>query len=425
MIDLAILREKPELVADMLAKRRVKLDLEEILTVDKRRRELITKTQELKRERNVISERIAQAKKKGEDARKEIQRMREVSDKIAKADETIAEIEKDFLQLVAKIPNFFHETVPIGNDGMDNVEVETWGEHRKFDFKPLSQEELVVKDNLADLERAAKVAGSRFYYLRGDIVRLNFAILRFGLDYLKQRGYTLIQPPYMLRRDAISGAIIISDFEDVIYKIENEDLYLIGTAEHALAAMHMGEIFTSQELPKRYCGISPCFRKEAGAHGKDTKGVFRVHQFEKVEQFVFCRPEDSWREHETLLRNTKEFFQLLELPYRVVLLCTGDLGKVSAKTYDIECWFPGQDRYREVVSCSNCTDFQARSLSVKYRQKPHEEAKFVHTLNSTLVANPRAILAIMENNQERDGSFTIPKALVTYMGGQDRIVPEA
>jgi seryl-tRNA synthetase len=222
----------------------------------------------------------------------------------------------------------------------------------------------------------------------------------------------------MLKREAIEGTIIISDFEDVIYKIEGEDLYLIGTAEHAIAAMHMDEVLDGLLLPLRYGGISPCFRKEAGAHGRDTKGIFRVHQFEKVEQFVFCKPEDSWREHEMLIRNAEEFFQSLEIPYRVVLLCSGDLGKTSAKTYDLEAWFPAQNTYREVVSCSNCLDYQARRLRIKYRDKPNEESRFVHTLNSTLVATERALIAIMENHQNEDSSINIPKVLRPYFGDE-------
>ena len=233
----------------------------------------------------------------------------------------------------------------------------------------------------------------------------------------------LIQPPYMLNRAAIGGSIILHDFEDVIYKIEGEDLHLIGTSEHAIAAMHMNEIFDGDVLPLRYAGVSPCFRKEAGAHGRDMKGIFRVHQFEKIEQFIFSRPEDSWNHLEEMIRNAQDFFQALEIPFRVVALCGGELGKVSAKTYDMEAWFPGQNKYREVVSCSNCTDYQARGLLVKYRAKPHEPSQFVHTLNSTLTATERTLVALMENHQQEDGSIVIPKALRPYASGLEAIRP--
>jgi seryl-tRNA synthetase len=261
------------------------------------------------------------------------------------------------------------------------------------------------------------VAGARFYFLLGDMVRLNYALINFALDFLKNKGYTPVQPPYLLRREAIEGAVILSDFEDVIYKIEDEDLYLIATSEHALASMHMNEVLEGAKLPLRYCGISPCFRKEAGAHGRDTKGIFRVHQFEKVEQFIFSRPEDSWSELEGMISNAEEFFRLLALPFRVVTLCTGDLGKVAAKTYDLEAWLPGQEKYREMVSCSNCTDYQARTLNIKFRDKPHEEAEFTYTLNSTLVATERTLIAILENHQQADGTIRIPEHLRPYMGG--------
>jgi seryl-tRNA synthetase len=278
---------------------------------------------------------------------------------------------------------------------------------------------------LIDLERAAKVAGARFYYLRGDLVKLNYALLKFALDFIGEKGYTLIQPPYFLRRDAIGGAVALSDFEDVIYKIQDEDLYLLPTSEHALLAQHMDEILDGKTLPLRYSGISPCFRKEAGAHGRDTKGIFRIHQFEKVEQFVFSKPDESWAEHEKMIQNAEELFQLLNLPYRVVNVCTGDLGTVAAKKYDLEVWLPGQGNYRELVSCSNCTTYQAVRSKIRFRDKPDEPTKWVHTLNSTLVASERALIAIMENYQTQDDSILIPQVLQPYMGDATSIRPAA
>jgi seryl-tRNA synthetase len=247
--------------------------------------------------------------------------------------------------------------------------------------------------------------------------------VNFALDFLSDNGYTLVQPPYMIRQEPMSGAVIVGDFQDVIYKVEGEDLYMIGTSEHAIAGMHMDEILDGKKLPIRYAGYSPCFRKEAGAHGKDMKGIFRVHQFEKVEQFVYCRPEDSWKEHERMLALSEEFFKKLGIPHRVMLLCSGDTGKVSAKTYDIEAWMAGQNAYREIVSCSNCVDYQARRLGIRFRDRTNEETRLVHTLNSTLVATERTMVAILENYQTYKETVQVPEALQKYMGGVKEIKP--
>jgi seryl-tRNA synthetase len=303
------------------------------------------------------------------------------------------------------------------------VELKRWGKTPMFNFSPKDHIDLAIGLKLIDLERAAKVAGARFYYLRGDLVKLNYALLKFALDFIEKKGYTLIQPPYFLRREAIGGAVALSDFEDVIYKIQDEDLYLLPTSEHALLAQHMGEIIDGKALPIRYGGISPCFRKEAGAHGRDTKGIFRIHQFEKVEQFVFCKPDSSWNEHEKMIRNAEELFQMLKIPYRVVNVCTGDLGIVAAKKYDLEAWLPGQGAYREVVSCSNCTTYQAVRSKIRFREKPDEPTLWVHTLNSTLLASERALIAVMENYQTQNGSVMIPEVLQSYMGGATEIRP--
>ena len=274
---------------------------------------------------------------------------------------------------------------------------------------------------MVDLERAAKVAGARFYYLKNDLVRLNQSLIHFALDFLSEKEYSLIQPPYMINKKSMEGAIIADDFQEVIYKVEDEDLYMIGTSEHAMAAMHQNEIIEGKDLPIRYAGVSPCFRKEAGAHGRDQKGIFRVHQFDKIEQFVFSRPEDSWDEHEKMLKIAEDFYKELELPHRVMLLSTGDMGKVSAKTYDIEAWMAGQNAYREIVSCSNCMDFQSRRLKIRFRDKTNEETKYLHTLNSTLIATSRVLVSIMENFQTKDGHIKIPYVLQRYMGNQKEI----
>ncbi|HZY47470.1 MAG TPA: serine--tRNA ligase, partial [Candidatus Bathyarchaeia archaeon] len=323
--------------------------------------------------------------------------------------------------ILLSLPNIAHESVPFGKDESDNVEVRKWGAIPRFEFKPLDHIDLGLKLDLIDIEKAGQVAGARFYYLRQDLVRLNHALISYGLDFVAKKGFQLYQPPYFLRRDVIAGAVSLADFEDTIYKVEGEDLYLIPTAEHALLALHFDDIIDEPRLPLHYAGISPCFRKEAGAHGRDTKGIFRVHQFEKVEMFIFSEPGESWRLHEELIQNVEEFFQSLRIPYRIVNVCTGDLGTVAAKKYDLEGWLPGQGKYRELASCSNCTSYQAVRSRVRYREKPNLPTQYVHTLNSTLVATERAMVAIMENNQTRNGTILIPQVLQGYMNGQREI----
>ncbi len=423
MLDMAFVRSNPEIIRDMLRKRHMEYPLDHLLSLDEKRRSLITKVQELKQRRNTVSSEIAEAKRKGVDAESKIKEMKSISQQITNRDVEIREAEQQVSSLLADLPNIPDKSVPEGVGEADNVEIRRWSEPPRFGFEPKDHIDLAARLDLVDIERAAKVAGARFYFLKRDLARLNYALIRFGLDLLADRGFVLIQPPYMLNRAAIGGSIILHDFEDVIYKIEGEDLYLIGTSEHAIAAMHMNEIFNGEDLPLRYAGVSPCFRKEAGAHGRDMKGIFRVHQFEKIEQFIYSRPEDSWNHLEEMIGNAETLFQALEIPYRVVALCDGELGKVSAKTYDLEAWFPGQNRYREVVSCSNCTDYQARGLLVKYRAKPHEPSQFVHTLNSTLTATERTLVALMENHQQEDGSIVIPKALRPYASGLESIRP--
>ena len=421
MLDAKIIRDQPEIIKEMLAKRQIKFPFDELLDLDKKRRSLITEAQELKHKRNVVSEQIALKKKLGEDAPNAINEMKLIADRISALDAEIDSAEKKYHELMLMLPNLIHESVPEGKDENDNIEVRRWGEPRKFGFKAKDHIDLGLSLDLIDLDRAAKISGARFYFLKGYLVKMNHALIQFALDFLRRKNYTLIQTPYMINRKAMEGAVMVSDFGDVIYKIEDDDLYMIGTSEHAIVAMHMDEIFDAKQLSIRYAGVSPCFRKEAGAHGRDTKGIFRVHQFEKVEQLVFAKPEDSWAEHERMIQNAEEFFKLLGIPYRVVLLCTADLGKISAKTYDLEAWMPGQNAYREVVSCSNCLDYQARRLGVKYRDKPNEESKFVHTINSTLVATERTLVAILENYQTEKGTVMVPDVLQPYMDGMKEI----
>ena len=395
--------------------------IDELIMLHRLRGELITKTQMLRRQKNLLSETIASKKKSKQDATFELGEMKQVSALLDQTESEATQIEVKFNQLMMTLPNLLHETVPVGKDEKDNVVVRQHGEIMRPSFNPKDHIDLATTLDLLDLNRAAKVSGARFYFLKNELVKMNQALINFALDFLLERNYTLIQPPYMIRKEPMVGSVILNDFEDVIYKIEDEDLYMIGTSEHAIAGMHMDEILEGIKLPIRYAGFSSCFRKEAGAHGRDMKGIFRVHQFEKVEQFIYCRPEESWREHERMLALSEEFFKQLGIPYRVVLLCSGDMGKISAKTYDIEAWMAGQNAYREIVSCSNCLDYQARRLGIRFRDKTNEDTRLVHTLNSTLVATERTMVAILENFQTEKGSVEVPKVLQKYMGGLTEI----
>ena len=426
MLDPRILKENPESIRDMLKKRNMTdFPLDDLIMLHKRRGELIIKTQELRRKKNLLSETVASKKKSKEDASFELAEMKQVSIVIDQTESEAIQIEEKFNQLIMALPNLLNEGVPVGKDEEENVVVRQNGRTIRPNFSPKDHIDLATSLDLIDLGRAAKVSGSRFYFLKNELVKMNQALANFALDFLSDHNYTLIQPPYMIRREPMVGSVILNDFEDVIYKIEGEDLYMIGTSEHAIASMHMDEILEGIKLPIRYAGFSSCFRKEAGAHGRDMKGIFRVHQFEKAEQFIFCRPEESWREHERMLALSEEFFKQLGIPYRVMLLCSGDTGKISAKTYDIEAWMAGQNAYREVVSCSNCLDYQARRLRIRFRDKTNEETRLVHTLNSTLVATERTMVAIVENFQTPRRTVEVPKVLQKYMGGLEEIRAEA
>jgi seryl-tRNA synthetase len=416
MLDPKIIKENPGIIRDMLKARAIEFDLDELINSDQKRREFILKTDELRKEKNHVAVEISQKKKAGQDISSILTEMKKISDELAKLEFLQIEIEKKYSDLILTIPNLIHESVPIGKDATTNKEIKKWGKIPEFDFKINDHVDISENLDLVDLERAAKVAGARFYFLKNDLVQLNQSIIHYALDFLVGKKYSLVQPPYMINRKSMEGAIIADDFDEVIYKIENEDLYMIGTSEHAMAAMHSGEIIEGKDLPLRYAGISTCFRKEAGAHGRDQKGIFRVHQFDKIEQFIFARPEESWKEHERMLVVAEEFYQNLEIPYKVMLLSSGDMGKISAKTYDIEAWMAGQNAYREIVSCSNCLDYQARRLKIRFRDKTNEETQYLHTLNSTLVATSRILVSIMENFQTKDGHIIIPKVLQKYMG---------
>ena len=443
MIDSKILKENPNLIKEMLVKRNIKFPIDDLFRLDKNRRQLIIELQNLYHKKNIIAKEIALKRKSSIQTDNQIQEMSHISEEIKILEAKSKINDEKYNKLLYNIPNFFHESIPVGVDEKDNKIIKVFNKNRLLNniytedqHKLLSQKstnnnytdqhiknhiEISYDLDLLDLERAGKIAGSRFFILKNDIVRLGLALTNFAVDYLMEREYTVIQPPYMIKKEAMEGAVILSDFEETIYKIDGEDLYMIGTSEHPLASMHMNEILDGKKLPLRYAGISPCFRKEAGAHGKDMKGIFRVHQFEKVEQFVFVDPNESWKEHDRLLETTEKFYEILEIPFRTIILCSGDLGKVSAKTYDIEAWFPAQNAYREICSCSNCTDYQSRSLKIRFRNNPNEETVLVHTLNSTLVAIQRTMVAIIENYQTPKGTIKIPSALQKYMNNKEEI----
>ncbi|MBA3977665.1 MAG: serine--tRNA ligase [Nitrosopumilus sp.] len=444
MIDSKILKENPNSIREMLSKRNMEFHLDDIFNLDKNRRNSIIELQNTNHKKNLIAKEIAVKRKNNMETSDQIQEMNKIGEKIKALEKENREIEEKYKKLLHNIPNFFHDSIPIGKDESANKIIKVFNKNTlsdnldikyghtassKGDSNDKANASTQIKNHidisneldLLDLERAGKIAGARFYFLKNDLVKLGLALTNFAIDYLIERDYEIIQPPYMIKKEAMEGAVILSDFEETIYKIENEDLYMIGTSEHPLASMHMNEILEGKRLPLRYAGISPCFRKEAGAHGKDMKGIFRVHQFDKVEQFVFSRPSESWKEHERLLETTEEFYKILDIPFRTIVLCTGDLGKVSAKTYDIEAWFPAQNSYREICSCSNCTDYQSRSLKIRFRNNPNEETTLVHTLNSTLVAIQRTMVAIIENYQTREGTIRIPLALQKYMNNKEEI----
>lgn len=426
MLDINLVRNNPEIIREDLKKRgdmEKLVRVDQLLELDKLRRESITRANDLKHRRNKASQELGRLKKQGEDISSLIKEIKDIPLEIKDLDETIRETQEKMNSILMRMPNILHESVPAGDDESGNLVVKEWGGKGDPGFTPRDHIDLGLSLDLFDTDRAAKTSGSRFYYLKNELARLNHALINFALDFIMEKGFTLMQPPYMLRRAAEEASTDLADFEDVIYKIQDEDLYLIPTSEHTLLAYHMGEIIDTGSLPLLYAGISPCFRKEAGAHGRDTKGIFRVHQFEKVEMFIYCNEDDSWGWHEKMISYAEEIYQKLDIPYRVVNICTGDIGTVAAKKYDLEAWMPGQGNYREVVSCSNCTDYQGRRANIRYRDNPGDPTKAVHTLNSTLVATERTLVAIMENHQKEDGSIRIPSVLVPYMNGRGYIKP--
>lgn len=422
MLDINLIRENSDLVKTSLKKRGIDSDkVDTFLNIDAKWKTLKRDLDDLKAERNRTSNLINDFKKQGKNISDLIKKSKELPKKIKDNEQKFSELETAREYILEDFPNIVDKSVPIG-DASKNKVIFISEKPKKFKFATKGHEELLINLNSIDIEKAAKVTGARFYYLKNDIVKLNYAIINFAIDFLKKKKFTLVQPPYMLNKDSLKSALPLAAFEEMIYKIENEDLYLIGTAEHALNAYYIGEVLKAENLPIRLAGISPCFRKEAGSHGKDTKGIFRTHQFEKIEQFVFCKPEDSWKEFDLILNNSKEMLKRLKIPFRFVVLASQDLGRVPTKTIDFEGWFPGQNAYRELGSCSNCLDYQSRRSSTKYEEKGIRN--YVHTLNNTAIATERMIACIAENYQRKDGSIKIPAVLVPYMAGVKEITSD-
>jgi seryl-tRNA synthetase len=425
MLDIKLIRENPQLIKDNLTKRG-NLDclqmLDELIANDKEWRLNLTKLNELRHQRKQVTIEIAKLKKVGKEADAEVSKAQDIDQTVTGMEKTVTLQEQKTHDYLMQLPNLLDETVPLGKDSKDNVEVRKWGIIPTYNFPIKNHIDLTLALDQIDMERAGKVSGARFFYLKNQVAQLDMALMSFAIEELSNKGYSAIIPPYLMTRKAYEGVTAMGDFADVLYKVENEDLYLIATSEHPMAAMYMNEVLLEQDMPVKLAGISTCFRKEAGAHGKDTRGIFRTHQFNKIEQFIFCKPEDSVKLHEELLKNAEEILQKLELPYHVVNVCTGDIGTVAAKKYDIEAWMPAQNGYREVVSCSNCTDYQGRRLGIRYREKEGAAPKgFVHTLNSTAIATGRTIVALIENNQQADGTINIPTVLRKYMGNREKI----
>ncbi|MBS3152703.1 serine--tRNA ligase [Candidatus Woesearchaeota archaeon] len=418
MLDIEFIRGNKEFVKNNLSKRGEKYNLkivDELIVFDKEWRELKGKIDDLRHERNEITLEITNLSKQKKDISSLVAKAKDLPNEIKNGEARLDELKIKITSILMNLPNLLHETVPFGNSDMDNKIVKLFGNKKKPKFNLLSHVDLIEKNGWVDLDRAAKISGARWYFLKGELALLEQALVRYGIDFMVKRNYTLVVPPFMMNRKAYEGVTDLEAFGEMLYKIDGDDLYTIATSEHPITAMYMGEVLDGEKLPIRLLGYSTNFRKEAGAHGKDMKGIFRVHQFNKVEQLIFCKPEQSWKLHEELIKNAIGFFKSLGLHFRQVNVCTGDIGIVAAKKYDLEVWYPVQEAYREVVSSSNCTNYQAVRLGIKYNTKNRNE--YIHTLNSTLVATSRALVAIIENFQQKDGSVVVPKVLRKYMNG--------
>ncbi|MGC8649062.1 MAG: serine--tRNA ligase [Candidatus Micrarchaeia archaeon] len=426
MITTKYVREHVDALRISIKRRKSKFPLDELLKIDEDWRNLKTKLQELQTKRNKESLEISELKKKGVDTKDKIASLASTKAEIEKIEKELPEYEEKINELLSSLPNILQDSVPDGNSSEDNPVLRTWGTIRNKTTP--THEEILTKMNLIDIERASKISGARFYFLKRDMVLLEQSLLRFGLDELVKKNYTPVVTPYMMRESYYKKTVDIAQFEDALYRVADpeevkgredyekleESLFLIATAEHPIAAMYADEIIPTKDLPLKYVGISPCFRREAGSHGKDTKGIFRLHQFNKVEQFIFSTEEDTWKHFEELQKNSEELWQKLDIPYRVIEICTGDIGSRAAKAYDIEAYMPSSQTYREAGSCSNLLDWQSMRLNIRYDDKG--ERKYVHTLNNTAFASPRALIYIIENYLNSDGSINVPNVLIPYMG---------
>ncbi|HEV8440238.1 MAG TPA: serine--tRNA ligase [Methylomirabilota bacterium] len=426
MLDVRVIREKPDEVERTLALRGGEVSLRPVLEADAARRQLVTESEELKAERNRASEAIGQAKRRGETPESAMARVREVGERIKTLDAQVKEADERLQALLLQIPNLPHPSVPVGRASDDNVEVRRWGTPGRFAFEPRQHFELGEALGILDFERASKLAKSRFVVMWQEAAQLSRALAQFMLDlHTREHGFTELWVPHLVNAETMTGVGLLPKFEEQLFKTQEPDanrtLYLIPTAEVSVTALHGGEILAERDLPRRYCAFTPCYRREAGTYGQDTKGMIRQHQFDKVEMVKVTTPAQSYDELESMVASAEAVLQRLELPYRVVVLCTGDMGFQSAKTYDLEVWLPGQGKYREISSCSNCEAFQARRLDLKYRPASGGRPDFCHTLNGSGLAVGRTLIAVLENYQDADGSVRIPEALRPYMGGLQKI----
>ncbi len=422
MLDIKLLRDNPDIVRTALQNRHTEYDLDAIIALDKTRRELLYEVEQLRAEQNTASGEIAKQKKAKEDASEAIAAMKKVSSRIKEFDERIKTVDAELRNGLLTIPNLPHESAPVGADESDCRLERQWGEVPQFDFEPKDHVALGESLGILDFERAARISGARFTLMRGAGAQLERALIQLMLDtHTREHGYTEFLPPFMVCGDTMQASGQLPKFAEEAFTVEGRDLWLIPTAEVPLTSIHRGEILQADDLPLKYVGYSPCFRSEAGSYGKDTRGMLRQHQFDKVELFKFTTPEQSWDELDALTQNAETILQKLGLPYQTVTLSTGDMGFCAAKTYDIEVWLPGQDTFREISSCSNCTDFQARRANIRYRKD--KKPSFVHTLNGSGLAVGRTVIAVLENYQQADGSVVVPEVLRPYMGGLEVIEP--
>jgi len=420
MLDVRYVRENVDAVKEALRKRGYEFPLADFLAIDEKRMAIMRKVEELRNRRNVVSEEIGKLKREKTDAGAQLEEMKKVADQIKTLDEQLRAVEEETKTFVLTIPNIPHESVPVGKDEAENKEIRKWGSPAEFDFEPLNHWDIGEDLDIIDFDRASKISGARFALMKGSGARLERALMNFMLDTNTAKGYIEVFPPIIVNRESMTGTGQLPKFETELFRIADPEFYLIPTAEVPVTNIHRDEILKETDLPVYYTAYTPCFRREAGSYGKDTRGLIRQHQFNKVEMVKFVKPEDSYDELEKLTNNAEDILQNLGLPYRVVALCTGDLGFSSAKTYDLEVWLPGQNKYREISSCSNFGDFQARRANIRFKREGKKGTEFVHTLNGSGLAIGRTVVAILENYQQKDGSVVIPEALRPYMG-MDRI----